>query len=52
MWSCCRQEYQAVTELNLFVSFILQFAASMQGSKVQLSPLKKNVCRNTDKLNH
>ena len=43
MWSCCWKEYQAATEINFFVSFVLQFAASMLESKVQLAPPTKNV---------
>ena len=44
MWSCCRQEYQTATEINLlFLSFMLQFSVSMPGCKVQLAPPTENV---------
>ena len=34
-----RQEYWTGTEINLFVSFILQYTASMLLAKAQLAPL-------------
>ena len=34
----CRQEYWTATEINLFVSCILQYTASMLWTKAQLAP--------------
>ena len=43
MQSCCGKEYQTATEINFFVSFVLQFAVSMLKSKVQIAPPTENV---------
>ena len=43
MWNCCRKVYETATEINMFVSSVLQFVASVLESKLQLAPLTKNV---------
>ena len=43
MWICCWKEYYTATEINVFASFVLQFAASMLEPKIQLAPPTKNV---------
>ena len=43
MWVCCRKEYYTATEIDSFVSFVLQYAPSMLESKVHLAPAMKNV---------
>ena len=50
MWNCCRKEYETDTEVNFFVSFVLQFAASMLETKIQLAPLNYDIGYTTDCL--
>ena len=50
MWNCCRNEYEADTEVNFFLSFLLQFVASMLETKIQLAALNYNIGYTTDCL--
>ena len=53
MSSCCGQKYKIATKITLlFASFVLQFAASLLGSKVHLTPLMENFYQKANDCAH